>query len=88
MKIDWKHLFNWDVVAVKAPEEVILDGRSVGYKVVVTYKYHGVDTEFYSADDERMYTTYVNPKAAAQEAYRGHLHSMRKQIERAAVRER
>ena len=75
MKIDWKHIFNWDVKSVEFPHEVMdSNGRVLGYNVVVTYKYHGKDTEFYSADDERMYTTYVNPQAAAMEAYRAYKH--------------
>lgn len=82
MKLDWKHLFNWDVVAVKAPQKVVQNGRVIGYNVVVTYKHHGVDTEFYSTDDERMYTTYVSPQVAAREAYKTHLRNMKKQSER------
>ena len=82
MKIDWKHIFNWDVISVKAPEAVMRNGRIVGYNVVVDYKYHGKDTEFYSADDDRMYTTYAGPQAAAQEAYNGYLRRIKKQNER------
>lgn len=80
MKLDWKHLFNWDVVAVKAPEKVIDNGKLTGYQVVVTYKYHGTDKEFYSIDDERLYTTYRSPEDAAREAFRGHLAKMGKQL--------
>ncbi|MBQ7128265.1 MAG: hypothetical protein IJO18_04765 [Alphaproteobacteria bacterium] len=50
MKIDWKHILDWDVVALKAPEVVVQDGKTVGYRVVVEYKYHGQDIEFYSLD--------------------------------------
>lgn len=72
-KMDWRHIFNWDVKSVEFPHAVMdSNGRVLGYNVVVTYKYHGKDTEFYSADDERMYTTYVNPQTAAMEAYRAY----------------
>ena len=82
MKIDWKHFFNWEIVAIKAPETVKRDGCVVGYRVVVTYKYHGTDEEFYALDDERLHKVWVGPKEAAQVAYKQHLHNMRKQMKR------
>lgn len=79
LKIDWRHIFNWDVTSVESPREVIENGRVIGYNVVVTYEHHGKDTEFYSTDDERMYTTYVNPQAAAMEAYNAHKRRIKEQ---------
>ena len=55
MKIDWKHIFNWDVVYVKAPEAVVRGGKLVGYRVIVAYKYHGADEELYSIEEPRFY---------------------------------
>ncbi len=79
MKIDWKHLFNWDVVSVKAPVTVMNKGRVIGYKVVVTYKYHGTDEEFYSTDEERFYRLWTGPQDAARASYKQHLRKMTKQ---------
>ena len=88
MKIDWKHIFNWDVSAIQSPQAVKKDGRVIGYKVVVTYKYHGRDEEFYSVDDEHLYRVWTGPQDAAQEAYRGHLRNMHSQIKRQTRRAR
>ena len=84
MKIDWKHLFNWEIESVKAPEEVVKEGSIVGYRVVVTYKYHGTYVENYSFDNDRLYKVWVGPKEAAQVAYKQHLCTMRRQIRRKA----
>ena len=82
MKLDWRHIFNWDVVAVKVPETVVDNGRVVGYKVVVTYKYHGTDAEFYSVDEPRFYRVWSGPQDVARASYKEHLRRMRKQAQR------
>lgn len=79
MKLDWKHIFNWDVVDVKAPQEVVEEGEVTGYKVVVTYKYHGIDEEFYSLEDERLYKVWSGPAFAARCSYNEHLKKMKRQ---------
>ncbi len=79
MHIDWKHIFNWDVVSIKAPEEVVRDGKPIGYRVVVGYKYHGQCVEFYGLDDLRLYKLWAGPKDMAQASYREHLRKMQRQ---------
>ena len=79
MKLDWKHIFNWDVVDVKAPQEVVEEGEVTGYKVVVTYKYHGIYEEFYSVEDGRLYKVWSGPAFAARCSYNEHLKKMKRQ---------
>lgn len=87
MKIDWKHLFNWEIVSVSAPVKSARFGVQ-GYSVVVEYKYHGIEEEFFSVQDERMYSVYVNPETAANECYKHYLGKMRKQIKDIRTRAR
>ena len=82
MKLDWKHLFNWEIANVNQPVRAAQFGVQ-GYLVSVEYKYHGVDEHFFSVEDERMYTTYVNPQAAARECYKSYRRKMLKQAGRA-----
>lgn len=84
MTFDWKHIFNWSVTAVKAPEAVMCDGRLVGFQVVVTYKYHGTDVEFYGLDEPRYNKAWTGPKSAAYASYREHLAKMHRQAKRCA----
>ena len=82
MKLDWKHLFNWEITSVKAPKEVVENGKLTGYKVVVTYKYHGTVEEFYGIEDEHFYRLWTGPKDVAYRSYKEHLVKMKRQISR------
>ena len=82
MRFDWKHILNWSVVAVKAPETVMRDGNIIGYRVVVTYKYHGTNEEFYSIEEPRYNKMWTGPRCAAYSSYRNHLAKMQRQAKR------
>ena len=82
MQLDWKHIFNWDVVEVKAPQEVVENGKVTGYKVVVTYKYHGTNEEFYGVEDGYYHRVWAGPEDAARRSYNEHLAKMKRHASR------
>lgn len=89
MKIDWKHLFNWNIDVVGGPAAVYgRDGRVAGYKVIVKYKHHGSDTLFFDVNTEHFYTMYNGPEDAAKQTYKSYVAQMNRQKARAAVRQK
>lgn len=87
MKIDWKHLFNWEISKVYRPVKAVQSGVH-GYMVAVEYKFHGKEELFFSVEDDRMYTTYVNPETAAHECYEAYVKHQERQIGRNVARVR
>lgn len=82
MKLDWKHLFNWDISMVSMAT-LRQDNIIQGYKVVVSYKHHG-DKEFYY--DRKTYDKPEYPlmgaKQIAENTYNRYMAKMEAQKSR------
>lgn len=63
MKVDWRHLFDWEISMVSV-ETLRRDNIIQGYKVVVSYKHHG-DKVFYY--DRKTYDKPERPLVGAKQ---------------------
>ena len=68
MKLDWKHLFNWDI-SVVSMNTLRQDNIIQGYKVVVSYKYHGDKVFYYDRKYDRPEYPLMGAKQIAESTY-------------------
>lgn len=71
MKLNLRKIFNWDISNVAGPfpvyENDLFRGNQLsGFKVVVTYKYHGNHSVFFDIDCEQLWLMYEHPHRAAR----------------------
>lgn len=71
MKLNFRKIFNWDISNVADPvpvydNELFRGNQLSGYKVVVTYKYHGKQNVFFDIDSEQLWIMYEHPLRAAR----------------------
>ncbi len=80
VKYKLQHAFNWEISGVNAPvARVDSRGNVLGWTVEIIYKHHGAKKYVFDIHDERLWTTYKDPQAAARELYDMYFRIMQKQ---------
>lgn len=82
MKINWKHLFDWDIDAVSEPKQIMVKNFVVGYDVAVHYKHHGEKIIFFDNRKANYSYLYSNAQEAAQCTYQQYVDKMNTQKRR------